>query len=549
MLITRLDRNGFDLYIPAWKWMMVPSRGCACSGYFALNNYQGMVKRTLLATVGAQVCCLVAVGQPTFDAGYALGVGYGPGVYAAARDDRQGFWVFKANGSQATAAIHVDSVGTLLEGVEYSGLGMGAPIKAWTLPDSSMFVQTWSGGLRISRSGEALGSFVLSDSNNTMFRIAAGAVSRGTFYRPWMQDVGQWLLGDLSIQRMDLNGNILAQKSFLNDSLHLKIEVAEFAGRNNLLLAGRSFRENTPVLAVVCLDSLLNLKWARTGPQLTINSNVPMLIKTFMDGTFATIWDGNDYSQNGGILHMDTMGNPITFRRHNIGNIGDIAFLPDGGWLFLHGGGLGNGALVSKFNAEGELLSSTRLHGEFWGQLWAGPQPDLWYATNGIWTPTDLTVACFDPDTADCTPLFQWPGWILEDTLSTRPIELVESSFAITSTPASVARSPLPVVRTVYCGTIGIHGPTAGPSPGCTQLPFSGSAFTVKVPSALSSSAELHLTDMWGRELPTTGASWETTTNESSRLLLPATNATAMVVLRILAGERAYTCKLLNMEP
>lgn len=507
------------------------------------------MKWTLFAMAGLQVCSTSAIAQPTFDAGYALGVGYGPGVYAASRDDRQGFWVFKANGTGAMAAIHVDSAGTLLEGVEYSGLGMGAPIKAWTLPDSSMFVQTWSGGLRISRSGETLGSFVLSDSDNTMFRIAEGALSRGIFYRPWAQDVGQWLPGDPSVQRMDLHGNILAQKSFMNDSLHLKIEVAEFAGRNNLLLAGRSFRENTPVLAVVCLDTLLNLKWARTGPQVTINSNVPMLIKTFMDGTFATIWDGNDYSHNGGILQMDTMGNTIKFRRHNIGNIGDIAFLPDGGWLFLHGGGLGNSALVSKLNAEGELLSSTRLHGEYWGQLWAGPQPDLWYATSGIWTPTDLTVACFDPDTADCTPLIQWPGWILEDTIGTHPMELVESAVTITSTPASVVKSPLPVVRTVYCGTIGIHGPTAGPSPGCTQLPFSSSAFMVQVPVAMSSSAELQLTDMWGRELPTTGATWETMATGSSRLHLPATGASGMVVLRILAGERAYTCKLLNTGP
>jgi len=506
------------------------------------------MKCSIFGVAVAQVCSIMAFAQPTFDAGYRVGVGYGPGAYAASRDDRNGFWVFKANGTGAMAAIHVDSAGTLLESVNYTGPGMGAPIRAWNLPDSSMFVQTWHGGLHISRNGEALGSFAVSDSTITAGHIAAGAFSRGVFYRTWMQDGGQWLPGDLSVQRMDLQGSIIAQKSFMNDSLHLKIEVAEFAGRNNLLLAGRSFRENTPVLAVVCLDTLLNLKWARTGPQLTINSNVPMLIKTFMDGTFATIWDGNDYSQNGGILHMDTMGNTITFRPHNIGNIGDISFLPDGGWLFMHGAGLGTGAVVSKVNANGELLSSIRLHGEFWGQLWAGPQPDLWYATNGIWPVADLAVACFDPDVGECTPLFQWPGWVHADTLSLQPMEMVVSSYAVTSMISAITQGPLAGVRTVYCGTIGIQEPAGTGRDGCTQVPVAGSVFQVDVAIPRPSRIGVHLTDLSGRELPTAGLSWDPVGNGHSRLQLPRTGTTGILILRMLDGNRTYTCKLIGID-
>jgi hypothetical protein len=315
------------------------------------------------------------------------------------------------------------------------------------------------------------------------------------------------------VLKLDQDGTVVQQLAFRGDSLDFLFEGMQWVEGVGLVLAGRSF-QNQSSLAVIGLDSSLNVQWAHTGPSIPFSSNLPLLVRELNGPLVAVVWSADNPEPLGGLLVLNASGEVVESFSHTMSDVADVQPLQDNGWLFLRGFIQGP-ILLRHFGEDGIQLGSGSTSGTLVGQLWANGIEGSWTVLSGSWNTGDMSMARFNLEDGTCLPDPTMPVNLSADTVQLQPLALHTVELPVPIGSGECLTYPLEVTRTVNCGTLAVEELHAT-NIRCQQLQASGQGVAIVLHGDLPNNAEVQLFDAMGRELPTNVFQTETQKNGHS---------------------------------
>lgn len=482
--------------------------------------------------------------QPAFDATYDFDNYYPQQSYSSASDGEGGYRVFRfnynwADSTQGIAGVRLDSAGEVLDVSLYAGPELGIPHQAFRMPDSTTVLLVNNSILRLGPSGEVISLTTLHTIGNyAIMRIAPVGNEVYVAINTYRNSPSFHIL--LTLVHLGTDGSILQQCSVRNDSANFQVEALMALPATGPVLVGRSYMVPCKV-AALAFDNTLDVVWAKTGPEIPYESNVPVLIKPLQDGDMAMIWDADLPDHSGGLMELTTEGEVVAYHTHTMKNVGDAAPLPDGGWLFLHSPGY-NPAYTRHFGPNSDLLGSGTVSGLFAGEIHQATEPGWWDVLSGTYG-AGLSMAHFNVDDGTCLVPPVLSASMSMGTAQLQTLQLEMDTTLATAIPGICSRSPLTVTRTMQCGFEGMEELLAS-NTRCQQIEAHGPSISVALRWDQADVPEVQLFDAMGRLLPSSGFQWEAGDGNDRVFHLRQVSTSGIGILRITGKHASTSCKL-----
>jgi hypothetical protein len=489
--------------------------------------------------------------QLPFDATYDLGDSNSQFNYPSTPDGNGDFWVFRSkydapDTMQATAAVHLNSEGTVLNAEYCAGPTLAVPVQALLGPDSTIWVLGYAsqdGSCTLLHLGMEGGLISLEDLQAELLSPAQMTIEGDALYVLLnSQQSGPFGL-TTHVLKLNFEGAITQQWAFSGDSVPCTFEAMQWVDGVGLVLAGRTYEMPSSFL-VMALDPTLNVLWAHTGPEVSFSSNTPVIVRQVPGSEVAVVWNAHVPDGPGGLLVLDADGNVVQSFSHTMGDVEDMQTLPDGGWLFLHSSGP-SPTLLRRFDQDGTLVSSGNISGGVIARCWPGETAGWWQVLSGLFDGGDMSMASFDLDDGPCKPPPTWSVAMTEDTVLLQPLAWHTVDLPVITGSAVCMTHPLEVTRTVHCGAVGVEEPQAPVRDHCQQMETSGQGISVALCWNQTDVPEVRLFDAMGRLLPSAGIQWEADASNERVLRLPQAPASGIGILRITGKQASTSCKLI----
>lgn len=345
----------------------------------------------------------------------------------------------------------------------------------------------------------------------------------------------------LKIIKLDLDGNVTAQREFVGDSTSVRFESMDHVPDLGIVLAGRTTQQPY-ALVIMVLDSALDVVWSRIGPDVEQHDNYPVVLQAMPDSGFMLATSSSMPSVPGRLLAMSAIGGVDQTFAHQVSNLRDVKPLTGGEWLFLDGFPWFPGR-VTHYSEEGEVVNYGSTSGMFQSTLWPALEPSHWYVLGGA-ADGDMHMARFNLEDGSCLPSPYVPSPLVANTASFSSIQFHEVEEPMTISDGTWFTQPLPFTRNVHCGSVGIESPEVSSLRTCKQLSGTEAGPVVEVQWGREEIPEVQLFDAMGRQLPTNEFQWETQDEDVRLLHLPNTPGSGIGIVRVNGKQVSIGCKL-----